>query len=106
VPAALLASSTITGLTADGNYAKIGCIELFGSSRWRLLMFKIYQHGKKSDYRLIIPEGASLPSEAKQENWKLTKTVEKVSLEAEKNIQNRGYHLYKSVATFQEIEGV
>ena len=60
---------------------------------------------KKSDYRLIIPEGASLPSEAKEENWKLTKTVEKVSLEAEKNIQNRGYHLYKSVATFQEIEG-
>lgn len=69
-------------------------------------MFNIYQHGKKSDYRLIIPEGASLPSEAKKENWKLAKTAEKVSLEAEKNIQNRGYHLYKSVATFQEIEDV
>jgi hypothetical protein len=69
-------------------------------------MFKIYLHGKKPDYRLIIREGASLPSEAKEENWKLDKTVEKVSLEAEKNIQNRGYHLYKSVATFQEIEGV
>ena len=69
-------------------------------------MFNIYQHGEKSDYRLIIREGASLPSEAKKENSKLDKTVEKVSLEAEKNIQNRGYHLYKSVATFQEIEDV
>ena len=69
-------------------------------------MFKIYQHGKKSDYRLIIPEGESLPSEAKAESWKLAKSVDKVSLEAEKNIQSRGYHLYKSVATFQEIEDV
>jgi len=68
-------------------------------------MFNIYQHGKKLDYRLIIREGASLPSEAKEENWKQAKSVEKVSLEAEKNIQIRGYHLYKSVATFQEIEG-
>ena len=68
-------------------------------------MFKIYQHQKKSDYRLIIPEGANLPSEAKEESWKLAKTVEKVSLEAEKNIQDHGYHLYKSVATFREIEG-
>jgi hypothetical protein len=105
MPAARLTSLTITGLAADGHYDKIDCVELFSSSRWRLLMFNIYQHGKKSDYRLIIPEGSSLPSEAKKENWKLAKTVEKVSLEAEKNIQSRGYHLYKSVATFQEIEG-
>jgi len=69
-------------------------------------MFKIYQHGKKADYRLIIPEGGSLPSEAKAEDWKPAKTVEKVSLEAEKNIQSRGYHLFKSVVTFQEIEDV
>jgi hypothetical protein len=105
VPAAPLTSLTITGLAADGHYDKNGCVELFSSLRWRLLMFNIYQHGKKSDYRLIIPEGSSLPSEAKKENRKLTKTVEKVSLEAEKNIQSRGYHLYKSVATFREIEG-
>jgi hypothetical protein len=104
VPAAPLTSLTITGLATDGHNDKIGCVELFSSSRWRLLMFNIYQHGKKSDYRLIIPEGSSLPSEAKKENWKPTKTVEKISLEAEKNIQSRGYP-YKSVATFQEIEG-
>ena len=29
MPAALLTSSTIMGLTADGNYAKIDCLELF-----------------------------------------------------------------------------
>jgi hypothetical protein len=39
-------------------------------------MFNIYQHGKKSDYRLIIPEGSSLPSEAKKENRKLTKAAD------------------------------
>jgi hypothetical protein len=69
-----------------------------------VLMFQIYQHGKKPDYRLIIPEGANLPSEAKEQNWKVAKTAEKVSMEAEKNIKDRGYHLYKSVATFRDIE--
>lgn len=68
-------------------------------------MFRIYQHSKKPDYRLIIPAASTLPSEAKEENWNVAKTVEKVSLEAEKNIKSRGYRLYKSVATFKEIEG-
>jgi hypothetical protein len=68
-------------------------------------MYKIYEHAKKPDYRLIIRDGANLPSEAKKENWKAAKTVDKVSVEAEKNIQKQGYHLFKSVATFSEIEG-
>jgi hypothetical protein len=55
-----------------------------------LLMFKIYQHGKKSDYRLIIPEGANLPSEAKEENWKLTKTVEKLRWKQRKTSKAAG----------------
>jgi len=68
-------------------------------------MFRIYQHSKKPDYRLIIPAGSTLPSEAKEENWNVAKTVEKVSLEAREKHQKPRISSVQVCRNFQGNRG-
>lgn len=45
-----------------------------------------------------------MPAEA-GDNFKLARMTDQISPEAEQAIKDRGFHLYKIVVKFQEIEG-
>lgn len=67
-------------------------------------MYEVYQHKMRPQYRLIKSRDAPMPAEA-GDNFKLARMTDQISPEAEQAIKDRGFHLYKIVVKFQEIEG-
>ena len=67
----------------------------------------VYRHLKLTPYRAIIPKDASSPSERHAQNWRKVGTIETVSPEAKKQIDQNGFCIYIFTPTlsFDEIEG-
>jgi hypothetical protein len=70
-------------------------------------MYDVYQHVKLLPYRAVIPRGAPFPSERHAQNWWKVTTIETVSPEAKKQIDQKGFCIYIFTPTlsFDEIEG-
>ena len=58
-------------------------------------MFDVYKHKKHPEYRLIVPKGAALPVEIREE-WILLDIVDRIEAEKEEEIAKWGYHLQRS----------
>ena len=70
-------------------------------------MYDVYRHLKLTPYRAIIPKNAPFPSERHAQNWRKVGTIESVSPEAKKHIDQKGFCIYVFTPTlsFDEIEG-
>jgi len=70
-------------------------------------MYDVYRHLKLTPYRAIIPKDAPFPSERHAQNWRKVGTIETVSPEAMKHIDQKGFCIYIFTPTlsFDEIEG-
>jgi hypothetical protein len=70
-------------------------------------MYDVYRHLKLTPYRAIIPKDAPFPSERHAQNWRKVGTIETVSPEAKKQIDQKGFCIYVFTPTlsFDEIEG-
>ena len=70
-------------------------------------MYDVYRHLKLTPYRAIIPKDAPFPSERHAQNWRKVGTIETVSPEAKKQIDQKGFCIYIFTPTlsFDEIEG-
>ena len=69
--------------------------------------YDVYRHLKLTPYRAIIPKDAPFPSESHAQNWRKVGTIETVSPEAKKQIDQKGFCIYIFTPTlsFEEIEG-
>jgi len=70
-------------------------------------MYDVYRHLKLTPYRAVIPKDAPFPSESHAQNWRKVGTIETVSPEAKKQIDQKGFCIYIFTPTlsFDEIEG-
>ena len=70
-------------------------------------VYDVYRHLKLTPYRAIIPKDAPFPSESHAQNWRKVGTIETVSPEAKKQIDQKGFCIYIFTPTlsFDEIEG-
>jgi hypothetical protein len=70
-------------------------------------VYDVYRHLKLTPYRAIIPKDAPFPSESHAQNWRKVGTIETVSPEAKKQIDQKGFCIYVFTPTlsFDEIEG-
>ena len=59
-------------------------------------MFYIYQHTKHPEYRLIVPRGADLPPELRDE-WTLCTMTDRIEAEQEEDIAKSGWYLYRCI---------
>ena len=70
-------------------------------------MYDVYRHLKLTLYRAIVPKDAPFPSERHAQNWRKVGTIETVSPEAKKHIDQKEFCIYIFTPTlsFDEIEG-
>jgi hypothetical protein len=60
-----------------------------------ITLFRIYKHNKYPEYRLIVPRGAELPSELREE-WTRCDLTDRVNAEQLEEIDRSGYCLFRS----------
>jgi hypothetical protein len=86
--------------------AWVGCTPGMASTKLAG-MYDVYRHLKLTPYRAIIPKDAPFPSERHAQNWRKVGTIETVSPEAKKQIDQNGFCIYIFTPTlsFDEIEG-
>jgi hypothetical protein len=58
-------------------------------------MFYIYKHNKHSEYRLIVPKQAGLPT-GLQEEWSVCEVTDLIKAEQQEEFERRGYCLFRS----------
>jgi hypothetical protein len=70
-------------------------------------MYDVYRHLKLTPYRAIIPKDAPFPSERHAQNWRKVGTLQGVSPETKKQIDQKGFCIYIFTPTlsFDEVEG-
>jgi len=66
-------------------------------------VYDLYRHLKLTPYRAIIPKDAPFPSERHAQNWRKVGTIETVSPEMKKQIDQSGF--CTPTLSFDEIEG-
>jgi hypothetical protein len=86
--------------------AQAGCTPGMASTKLAR-MYDVYRHLKLTPYRAIIPKDAPFPSERHAQNWRKVGTIQTVSPEAKKQIDQNGFCIYIFTPTlsFDEIEG-
>ena len=70
-------------------------------------VYDLYRHLKLTAYRAIIRKDAPFPSEKHARNWRKIGTIETVSPEAKRHIDQKGFCIYvfTPALSFDEIEG-
>jgi hypothetical protein len=70
-------------------------------------MYDMYRHLKLTPYRAMISKDAPFPSERHAQNWRKVGTIETVSPEAKKHIDQKGFcvYIFTPTLSFDEIEG-
>jgi hypothetical protein len=70
-------------------------------------MYDMYRHLKLTPYRAMIPKDSPFPSERHAQNWRKVGTIETVSPEAKKHIDQKGFcvYIFTPTLSFDEIEG-
>jgi hypothetical protein len=70
-------------------------------------MYDMYRHLKLTPYRAMIPKDVPFPSERHAQNWRKVGTIETVSPEARKHIDQKGFcvYIFTPTLSFDEIEG-
>jgi hypothetical protein len=86
--------------------AQAGCTPGMASTKLAG-MYDVYRHLKLTPYRAIIPKDVPFPSERHAQNWRKVGTIQTVSPEAKKQIDQNGFCIYIFTPTlsFDEIEG-
>src|SRR6516165_4097861 len=70
-------------------------------------MYDLYRHLKLTAYSALIRKDAPFPSEKHARNWRKIGTIETVSPEAKRHIDQKGFCIYvfTPALSFDEIEG-
>ena len=66
-------------------------------------MYDVYQHVFHPSYRVIVLRGVPIPNNAKKSDWRFVRSVDRVWEDADKEIKELGYHLYRVDFQFSEI---